>query len=306
MLSAAGEGSSGTLVDSAYTALEDRLPEWPTTQAEEKWYPPIAMFLNGCVDACHAALDGPPTPTARDLRWYDRLNFIVYDTTTEDGIDGASPLKPDLVGGFDLGPNDRVAWNPQSTLTKEVLLPVEVKSDWAPMINQAATYARCLFSANPSRQFAMVLIIRHAKAELRFLVFHRSGLTASNPFSVKNSQGQKDILRVFLSILGWTSANDAGFLEFCNDFGMCLPRYKGDNTGVVTGLTEVLHDGLCVQGRASRVLLMEYPTGKGKELESRIPALDPTVPTHEHAEAGAQGGGDTRASFHRRYIQVAL
>ena len=173
------------------------------------------------------------------------------------------------------------------------------------MVNQAGIYARCLFSAIPSRQFAIVLIIRHAKVELRFLVFNRSGLTTSNPFSVKDPQSQKDITR-FLSILGWTSANDAGFLEFCNDSGMCLPRYKGDNTGVVTGLMEVLHDGLCVQGRASRVLLMEYPTGKGKELEPRIPALDSTVPTHEHVEAGAQGDGDTRASFHHRYIQVAL
>ena len=154
-----------------------------------------------------------------------------------------------------------------------MLLPVEVGADWAPIVNQAATYARRLFSASPSRQFAIVLGFRHVDAKLRFLVFHRSGLMGSQPFSVQGIQGRKDILRIFLSILGWTSANDAGFLEFCNDSEMCLPRYEGDETGVVARVAKVLHDSLHVRGRGSRVLLMEYPARGGRSLALASPLL---------------------------------
>lgn len=112
---------------------------------------PIATFLNNCVGACRGALDGSPgyAPT-RNSRWYDRLEFVVYDETTEEGVEGAAPVKLDLVGGLDLAPGERVAWSPQDPLTKQALLPVGVDADWPLIVNQAVTYARCLFSASPS------------------------------------------------------------------------------------------------------------------------------------------------------------
>jgi len=301
MLSAAGKAPSNALVDSAHKALEKRVQHiWPIVGTERTWYTPIAMFLNHCVDACHGALDGSCRSVEWNRRWLGGLKFVVYDKATEDGIEGVSPVKPDLVGGLDVKPGERVAWSPKDPHTNQVLLPVEVKENWAPMVVQAATYARCLFSASPSRQFALVLGFRHTTAELRFLVFHRGGLTTSKPFYVKDEQGQKDILRVFLSILSWASPNDAGFLEFYNDIEMSLLRHEGDKTGVVARVAEVLHDGLCVQGRASRVLLMNYPTGEGKSAPC-IPALDPTVRTHKHTKAEVQakeGDDETRMSFH--------
>jgi hypothetical protein len=83
MLSATGEGPSDTLVDSAHTVLGKRLLDRPTVKTERIWYTLTARFLNGCVDACHAALDGSPTPAARNLRWYDRLKFVVHNKTTD-------------------------------------------------------------------------------------------------------------------------------------------------------------------------------------------------------------------------------
>jgi len=301
MLSTAGKGPSEIVVNSSHNALAKKgKPCWPTVGSERPWYTPLAVFLNNCVDVCHGALDSHGS-TKRDHRWYNRLKFIVYDRPTEDGVDGASAVRPDLVGGLDLVLGERVAWSPQDSLTKQALLPVEVKENWALMVAQAATYARCLFSDSPSRQFALVLGFRHTTAELRFLVFHRSGLTASKSFSVASKEGQKDILRVFLSILRWASPNDAGFLEFCDDFDMSLLRHKDDKTGVVASVAEVLHDGLCVQGRASRVVLMNYPTGEGKKSAPCIPVLDPTVRTRKHTEAEVQakeGDDEARMSFH--------
>ena len=89
--------------------------------------PYSATFLNNCVDVCRGVLRDSKSVAAIHSRplFYD-LKFIVYDKSTADGVEGASPIKPDLVGGPDLVPDERVAWSPQSPTTKQVLLWVEV------------------------------------------------------------------------------------------------------------------------------------------------------------------------------------
>jgi len=305
MLSTANKGPPVAPIDSAHKAPGKVSPVWPTVDAEQPWYFPLAVFLNSCVDACHQVLDEYPGSMERDSYVYDRLKFIEFDKPMVDGVEGASPVKPDLVGGLDLEPNERVAWSPQGSSIKQALIPVEVKANWAPIIIQAATYARCLFSASPSRQFSVALGFRHIETELRFLVFHRGGLTGSKACSVKDPQDQKDILRIFLSILQWKSANDAGFLEFFNNSEMCLPRHEDDETGTVANVTEVLHDGLCLRGCASRVLLMSHPTGEGTKSEPPIVTLNPTIRTREGPKTGSQtkqeakqGDKESRMSFH--------
>ena len=306
MLSANGEGPTEALVKSAHKALcevlKEQASDWPVVGTGQARYLPVATFLNNCVDACRGALrDSKSAAIESRPLFYDLLRFIVCDKTTEDGVEGASPVMPDLVGGLDLAPDDRVAWDPQNPLTKQVLLPVGVKMDWAPMVLQTATHARCLFSASPLRQFAVVLGFRDVKAELRFLVFHRGGLTGSKPLSVKAERGQRDILRVFLSILDWRSAEDAGFHGFYNNFEMSLFRHKGDEDGVVASVEKVLHDGLCVQGRTSRVPLMSYPTGEGKEPEPQVSAPGPTARLCKRPRTETQmeqGNEEIRMSFH--------
>ncbi|KAF9650144.1 hypothetical protein BDM02DRAFT_1513122 [Thelephora ganbajun] len=58
---------------------------------------------------------------------------------------------------------------------------------------------------------------------------------------------------------------------------MSLLRHEGDRDGVVSRVVKVMCDSLCVQGRASRALLVDYLTSKGKKPEPCAPALDPTV-----------------------------
>jgi len=306
MLSANGKGPTKTLVESTHEALRKVIKEqaigWPSVGTEQVWYQPIAIFLNNCVGVCRDALRDSKSAAPIDPHplFYDLLNFIVYNKITADGVKGASPVRPDLVGGLNLAPDDLLAWTPQNPTTKRVLLPVEVKADWAPMVLQAATYARCLFDASPSRQFAVVLGFRHTRAELRFLVFHRSGLTGSEPLSVKDESGQKDILCILLSILNWRSAEDAGFPGFYNNFEMSLFRHRDDKDGVVASVEEVLHDGLCIKGRASRVLLMRYPTSEGKELEPPIPAPGQTARSRKHLRTGSETKEGDENIAHKR------
>ncbi|KAF9645822.1 hypothetical protein BDM02DRAFT_399433 [Thelephora ganbajun] len=75
---------------------------------------------------------------------------------------------------------------------------------------------------------------------------------------------------------------------------MSLLRHEHDQDGVVFRVVEVLHDGLRLQGRASRALLVDYPTSKGEKSEPCIPTLDPTVQTQKrqpepNPKAEAQG-----------------
>ena len=155
--SATDEGPPERVTDSAHEVLRKmKPPSWPTAGTERDWYPPIALFLNNCIDACNGTLRGSESAAVKDHHrsLHDRLKFIVYDKTTEDGVEDAAPVELDLVGGLDLVPDERVGWSPanppKDPPTKQVLFPVEVKADWAPTVSQAATYARCLFSASPS------------------------------------------------------------------------------------------------------------------------------------------------------------
>ena len=301
-LSATDKVPPDAFVNSAHEVLERGMPPvWPTVNTEWEWYTPLAAFLNSCIDACHGALDKHHGFVKRSSRFYDRLKFIIHDKPTHDGVEGASPVKPDLVGGLDLASDEHIAWNPQNSFADRVLIPVGVNVNWSSMVTQAAAYARHLFSASPSRQFSIVLGFQHTEARLRFLVFHRSGLTGSKPCSVRDPQGQKDILRIFISILEWSSPNDAGFFEFFDDFEMSLLRHEGDGMGTVARVTEVLQEEILVRGRGSRVLLMDYSTSKGKEAESCNSALIPNVRTCGPPEGGAQtkqGDNENRMSSH--------
>ncbi|KAJ8454650.1 hypothetical protein ONZ45_g19220 [Pleurotus djamor] len=227
---------------------------------EREHYPTIREYLNKCVTVCHAALDSIHFKVEKRKRWYSELKFVVYDKATGDGVDNAAALKPDLAGGELAGFTHGVLYwnNPKSSL--QILLPVEVKNNdsWTAIVSQAATYARCLFSASPSRQFALVIGINHASKQLRFLVFHRGGLTASKALPMLEDGSRREILRLFLAILTWESAEDAGFAEWLSDAEIVLPRDKDDEQGIVGVMGQVLSHGICVRGRATMVSRVSY------------------------------------------------
>lgn len=301
MLSATDNHPPDPLVEEARRSLEGKAPPvWPTRCPVRAWNAPIAQFLNDCVDVCHQALDEHPWSTQRDSRFYGRLNFIAYEKRIAEGIDGELPLKPDVVGGLDLVPGGQVAWKRQNTSEsiKQALIPVEVGTDWRRMVAQAAVYARCLFSVTQSRQFALIIGFLPGTAQLRFLVFHRSGLTASKPCSVNDPWGRRNILRMFLSILEWTSLNDAGFLEFFNGFEMSLLRHEGDKTGELARVTHRLYSHLHLCGHATETAFMDYATDQMPEPEFCSPTPNPNPCRRPKARAQQnQKNKENRMSF---------
>ena len=223
-------------------------PSFPKSTSEREHYPPLRDFLNECVAVCQKSL-------GKEKKYYDDLKFVVWDCEMKDGVAGAAALKPDIAGVKGLQDRDTIKaaglyWRPPKLSDYGLLIPVEVKSGWPDLVRQAGTYARCLFDANPLRQFAMVLAYNHIDMGLRFLVFHHGGLSSSVMLEHRSQTGRRDILRIFLAILSWETPAHAGLPMWCNDGEMFLPN--NDHVGV----EKVLHNSLCIRGRAPRVVLV--------------------------------------------------
>ncbi|KAJ7211362.1 hypothetical protein GGX14DRAFT_624497 [Mycena pura] len=240
---------------------------FPNTSSESVHYTPLALLLNHCLDACAAASKGTNFDLARSGP-YSKLSFVVYDKPTGDGIEAAASLKPDLVGGEDflakVNSHNVLYWSPPDPPDPlnpypPILIPVEIKNNWPELVRQAATYARCLFSARPLRKTALVLGYNHVTKEFRFLLFHRGGLTASHVLHPRTLDGRKQMVHVFLALLTCRNISDTGFPDWCNDNQFKLPVDKDGTRHVIADIDKVLHYVNCCRGRAARVSLVTYP-----------------------------------------------
>ena len=244
-------------IDTCIEALDSiklvSTPQFPQSKSERDHYLPLFNFLNDCVAACHQSLG------QLKGEYYDDLKFIVWDCEVKDGVAGAAALKPDLVGGKGLQDKDLTRasglyWRPSNPNNSQLLILVEVKASWPELVRQAGTYARCLFGASPLRQYAMVLGYSHIESTFRFLFFYRGGLTSSCALDPSSQKDQHDILRIFLAILSWETPAHAGLPMWCNDGEMILPGVTSNE-----GRVQVLHDTLCLRGRAPRVVYVCQP-----------------------------------------------
>jgi len=234
----------------------------PAGSGEPASYPTLAEFLTECVKACHNALDGHGFSDRRK-RWYEKLEFTVFGRTVGDRVDRASPLKPDIAGGKGISAfgQEQLYWKaPPETPAHAITLPVEVKSNWKNLVSQAATYARCLFSANPMRTFALVLAFNQDKNALRFLVFHHGGLTASEECDITKRDGLKEVARLFLTLASWSTAQEAGFITCCSRTTYLLPGDQEGMKPVPAEVGDILSWYHCVRGRMTFVARLRLPT----------------------------------------------
>jgi len=228
---------------------------------EPVYYRGFAEFLTKCVKICHDALDEQEGFAARQERWYNDLEFTVARPVV-DGIEGAPALKPDITGGkgISIFEGSRLYWKPPADkATHRITLPVEVKKQWRTMTSQAATYARCLFGASPMRTFALVVAFNHESNTLRFLVFHRGGLTASEEYNITKRDGLEEVARLFLTLASWGTAEDAGIVTCCNDNTYLLPANQEGTYEVSAAVEGMLFRSLCIRGRMTSVSRLRLP-----------------------------------------------
>ena len=261
------------LVD--HPAAQEILGSMPTPEpfelvaSERENYGRLVKFLNSCVDNCDRAypmLRGELSQLSsissflelkplKDRLW-PTLKFFAYNRETKDGIDAGAPLKPALVAGKSMPGEPDCYWSLPPTAgprAMEIRIPVEVKDSWCDIVAQAGMYARAQMCAIPLRLFSLVIGVNHATHTLRFLIYHRGGLTVSPEIDLCDEEGRRDVQRILFSILLWQTPEDAGIPAFTNGFEYLIPC--GRNTTPMRFLAdEVLFHSTCVRGRGTHVV----------------------------------------------------
>ncbi|CAK5276057.1 unnamed protein product [Mycena citricolor] len=245
---------------------------------ERDHYEPLAKYLNARLKrvrkACRVIVDfkaevcvGETSfPALKDeSRLLPELNFYEYDRSTFDGIEGANLLNPDLVGINTLQASSTeldCCW--QSTFDdhgpnrhlQQIQIAVGVKHIWSELIPHAAAYAHAQLSVNPMRSFSVVIAFNHVERQLRFLIFHRGGLTASVGLHVTDASTCAAVEKVFLSIALWSCREDAGFPSFTDCVRFVLPEMDdvGNADACCFGVMETVLDARhSIRGRNTLV-----------------------------------------------------
>ena len=149
----------------------------------------------------------------------------------------------------------------------------EVNKDWRELVRQAASYARAMFNAVPLRAFALVIGVNHQHAELRFLIFHRGGLTTNTPLKLNKTSDLMLVQKIMMSVLLWQTPLDAGLPSFtdAHDFLLPLPR----SVSPVLGKIEHIHYATCaVRSRATWVAHLKVY--EGSTIGSAVEVAQPT------------------------------
>lgn len=193
-----------SLIATAYSLLDQNLSDWPEDTDENSFHGPLVDSLNNFFDASNRALDlSDPPVIERDARWHAELRFVQVIIAYRQEF-GA--LKTGAIGGMrDTGQR------------LELAIPVELDSDWLSMVAYVVRVARVLWSECPMRRFGLFIGFQYTTLKLRFFIVHRGGMTASEPLSIVEEQGKKEILRVFLSVLTWRSEEETGIPKFFRD-----------------------------------------------------------------------------------------
>ncbi|RPD56209.1 hypothetical protein L226DRAFT_615734 [Lentinus tigrinus ALCF2SS1-7] len=254
-------------VHSALNAISRAQPLHLVARVERLNYQPLADFLNECVFHCknfYASLcRKKPSPLKLGTPWFPNLVFSPYDRPTGDKVPGAPALKPDIVAGRrKLNKKTVCYWSRASPGDNEMEIDfaVEISNNWKELVMQAATYARAQNSAVPLRAFSLVIGVNHSKNELRFLLYHRGGLTASLPIRIDTAHGVLQVQNVLFSILLWQTPQDAGLPSFTNGHGFLLPSSASRPENFVhTIADQVLFHSLSFRGPGTLVV-RAYPT----------------------------------------------
>ncbi|KAG7094145.1 hypothetical protein E1B28_007757 [Marasmius oreades] len=258
------------------TAVKSLSPsEWPSSDAERDYYTPLANFLNDCIQKCNNALNAQKSDRGVPefaRRLYGKLKFAVYDRPMLDGIDGAAAVKPNLGSSRNLQEGVKLSWGAvEAKGVRQMDVPGEVKLLWSQLLAQAAVYARYLFSASPTRTWSLVLGFNQKEKNLRFLIFHRGGCTASTDLNLTTEQGRKEACRLILTMLLWTEDYHAGFCCFSTDKEYAIPGPERDPTLFLKARVEKnLHHTLAVCTRGTLVSILSKS------------AIDPTPLHHLH------------------------
>ena len=255
---------------------------WPRHAHERQYNAPVAELMNIAFRICHDALNSTEGAPPRCERYHDKTVFLNYDRPTGDIMPGsAGALEPDVIGGnLDSDLENRAKrgrkreikkrqkpafWGPEKEQRNRIREVLELKALWPELVQQVATYARCLFHASPLRSFVVLFGFSHTQTRFRCLIFHRSGLTAS--IGYHPARDADEFLSIIMTMLLWTSPSHAGFDPTIDGTEFFLPTSKDDHMGAKWTDAECIYSAVVVRGRATRVHRLLPPNDPSRTLQ---------------------------------------
>ncbi|KAH9002100.1 hypothetical protein EDB86DRAFT_2901277, partial [Lactarius hatsudake] len=121
-----------------------------------------------------------------------------------DILDSGVPLKPVILGLL----HPRTPDGPK-TVWGDVAVIIKVKDHSAKTVKQLATYAPNHLSLNRRLSFSITIAFDHRALTLRFLCFHRSGVSASELLTLEEEDGFRSVVEHMVGIL--SIRDEAGF-----------------------------------------------------------------------------------------------
>ncbi|KAJ3964911.1 hypothetical protein EV361DRAFT_873628 [Lentinula raphanica] len=181
-------------------------------------------------------------------RYWPPLFFRGFDegyTSDSSSVEGGSPSEPVYFGSESYIFCWKLPINVDKTdkLVANIEHRPEVKEDWNHLFWQGTTYNGTGTTGISLRSFSVVIAFDYQKHELRFLIFHHGGVTATRKLSLAIDEDCRKICSVMLSILLWQSPADAGIPSCTNGNTFILPPLA-DNDDAPKGyaeLMEVIH-----------------------------------------------------------------
>ncbi|KAI9435686.1 hypothetical protein H4582DRAFT_615904 [Lactarius indigo] len=225
--------------DSVSTEAVPRLPPRGFS-AERDSYGPFAHLLNILVLAVK-------TCVAR-ARYLKDLHFGPYDVPMANILDSRTALKPNILGLLRPRTSDR-----PKNFWEDVAVIIEVKDHSLNTVKQLATYARDHLSLDRRRSFSIAIAIDHKALTLRFLCFHRSGVSSSELLKLKEKDGFRSVVEHMVGIL---SIRDEAA------FGLDTTRVKDVYrlNGRYYDIVRTIQNRDCIRGHATAVYSLKLRT----------------------------------------------
>jgi hypothetical protein len=136
--------------------------------------------------------------------------------------------------------------------------------------NGRITYARCPFAARGSRHFAFVIMLNHRISDVRFCLFLRDGVWASQVLKFRRAGGFKLFVRVLVGILSWETPSDLGMDVYQSNrhFFHCTSTWTYSQC-----------NRRCVPGKAARIYKIKTALGPTKSEAESGQSLSDDAPT---------------------------
>ncbi len=180
-------------------------------------YKPLVHLLNKIIDT---AIQYIPQSQLSELHFHPFMGEVKETYGSYRG------LKPEGVGIIGKLSTKKSAKEPSAGLSwGQIEVHIESNASVTDMLQQSGTYARCCLLSNQRRFFSIGIGFNYKNLEAYILIFHRSGLSSSQPLKLSTGKGFKDLVKHIVGILSFKEEAAYGLDTTCFQNFFCINNH---------------------------------------------------------------------------------